>query len=106
VFRDRLRLVNSHEGRREAVQGNRRLNRQLGCGNRDRPVADVAGLAMLLVEELPMPMQQGMKTQRAHGENEQKRKQPISSSPRHISLANRSPDFEDSWMRVGKQQSL
>jgi len=59
------------------------MKRQLGDGNRNGNVTDVADLAMLVVERLAMPVDERVHPQSAHHDDEQDGQQPVLATLRH-----------------------
>jgi hypothetical protein len=57
-------------GKRESCDQDRRLNRRLCRGLRDRCVPDVANLAMLLVVSVAIPVGDRVRTKYAHRKDE------------------------------------
>lgn len=72
-----LKKQKGFRGRSEARERQRSMQGQMRRGNRARNMADVANLAVLLVEGVAVPVNQGMHAQRAHHYDEDDGQYPV-----------------------------
>lgn len=66
VFAKLLKQENGFGRRRQTRERKRGLENELSCGDGNGDMANLANLAMLLVEGLFMPVNDGMQAQSAH----------------------------------------
>lgn len=94
MLEDRLRLEDGFGDGRHAGERKRRLKSQLSNGKRSSRVARLADLAVLFIEGLLVPVDEGVKSQSAHDKDEDDGEEPFLDGLRHH-WSSWSPNSED-----------